>query len=188
MARRRKKPRLFSFARDVELSNYDRVPMEFAERRVLEAVVDAFAGICEANAVTSPALAAIARGCEHPHPLLRSAALSRLSVVCHYFHEAHDVMARLCGDADDDLRLQATGALSNCPSGMALPLLDAALRDPSWRVRKAAAQVACAVPWPELLPHVAAAEGGEHDARVKVVWALAVGHLRQLPDDDASIG
>ena len=41
MGRRRKKPRLFSFARDVVLASYDNVPLGPAERVQLEAAVDA---------------------------------------------------------------------------------------------------------------------------------------------------
>jgi len=187
VGRRRRKPRLFAFSRDVELSNYERVPLEPSERRALEAVVDAFAAICDVNALSPETLTPITDGARHPSPIVRGAAFTRLSVLCHYFDVAHPIMAALCADDDEELRLHATAVLSNTPAAMAVPMLARASADPSWRVRKAAASVACAVPWPELDPVLVEAEAREADARVKIVIKLAREHLAQREaeiDDD----
>ena len=184
MGRRRRKPRLFSFARDVELSNYERVPLEPSERRALEGVIDAFSSICELNGISPETLMPIARGARHPSPIVRGAAFTRLTVLCHYFDAVHPVMEQLARDPDEDLRLHATAVLSNTPAAMAVPLLERALADESWRVRKAVGQVACAVPWPELDPILATAERREADARVKIVIKLARDHIAQLGDED----
>lgn len=184
MARRRKKPRLFSFSRDVVLSHYDNVMMRPDERAMLEAVVDAFAAICESHRVAPETLMPLARAARHESLLLRGAGITKLTVLCHYFDEAHDVMEQLCRDTDDGVRLFATAALANTPSELAIPLLERCLLDPSWQVRKACAQVGCAVDWRELLPVLEAAATRESDARVQVVLRMAVEHSRSLQDDD----
>ena len=179
MARRRK-PRLFSFAREVELSHYDDVVTDPTERRALETVVDAFAAICADHAVAPETLMPIARACRHPSMFVRGAGITRLTVLCHYFTEAHDVIEQLCRDHDDDVRLFATAALANTPEALAVPLLERCLGDASWRVRKAAAQTGQATGWATLLPVLMAAHARESDARVKVVLQLAIDHQRAV--------
>jgi len=178
VARRRRKPRLFSFSREVELSNYDDVISDPAERAALEAVVDAFAAICHDHAVAPETLMPIARACRNPSMFVRGAGITRLTVLCHYFTEAHDVMEQLCRDDDEDVRLFATAALANTPESLAVPLLERCLSDGSWRVRKAAAQTGQASRWASLLPVLTRAHGREADARVKVVLQLAIDHQR----------
>lgn len=180
MGRRRKKPRLFSFARDVVLGSYDNVPLGHAERSLLEAAVDAFVAICDVHRVAPETLMPLARAARHDHMVLRGFGITKLTVLCHYFAEAHDVVEQLCRDDDVGLRLFATAALANCPSDLALPLLERCLLDPEWSVRKAAAQVTTTVDWPELLDIVKAALLVESDARVRIVLQMAVEHAERL--------
>ena len=115
---RRRKPRLFSFAREVELSHYDDVVSDPGERAALEAVVDAFAAICQAHAVAPETLMPIARACRHPSMFVRGAGITRLTVLTHYFPEAIDVMEQLARDRDEELRVFATAALANTPEAV----------------------------------------------------------------------
>lgn len=183
MGRRRRKPRLFSFARDVVLASYDNVPLGPAERSQLEAAVDAFAAICEVHRVAPETLMPIARAARHDSMVLRGFGITKLSVLCHYFDEAHDVMEQLCRDDDVSLRLFATAALANCPSALALPLLERCLVDPEWSVRKAAAQVATTLDWPELHDILAAVLPHEADARVRIVMQMAADHAARLASE-----
>ncbi len=184
LGRRRKKPRLFSFARDVVLASYDNVPLAPADRRLLEAAVDAFVAICDVHRVAPETLMPIARAARHESMLLRGFGITKLTVLCHYFDEAHEVMNALCRDADAGLRLFATAALANCPQELAVPLLERTLADPEWTVRKAAAQVTTTVDWPELEPVLAAALDREADARVRIVLQMALEHVQRLTDDE----
>lgn len=183
MGRRRRKPRLFSFAREVELSHYEDVVTDPTEWAALAGVVDAFAEICRAHAVAPETLLPIARGARHPSMFVRGAAITRLSVLCHYFPEAHDVMAQVCRDDDEELRLFATAALANAPEEVAVPQLQLRMADTSWRVRKAAAQVGAAGAWSTLIPVLEAAIAGEGDARVRIQLELALQHQRRVADE-----
>jgi hypothetical protein len=182
LGRRRRKPRLFAFAREVELSHYEDVVNDPDERAALEAVIDAFGVICRDHAVAPETLVPIARGCRHPSMFVRGAAITRLTVLTHYFPEAHDVIEQLCRDTDEELRIFATAALANTPETLAVPLLERCLVDGSWRVRKAAAQTGSATSWPSLLPVLAQAHAAESDARVKVVLQLAIDHQRRVAE------
>ena len=184
MGRRRRKPRLFSFAPDVVLSSYDNVMLQPAERILLESAVDAFATICDDHEVTTGTLMALARTARHPQLVLRGFGITKLTVLSHYFDEAHDVIEQLCRDDDLALRLFATAALANCPPSLALPLLERCLIDADWSVRKAAAQVATAVTWPELVGILDAALTIESDARVRIVLQMALEHAQQVNADD----
>lgn len=172
--RRRKRPRLFSFSRDVELAHYDEMISEPEERRLLEAIIDSFIQICAEHAVSPERLAPFATGARHPTAPLRGLAITRLSVLTHYFDEAAKVLAELCVDPDPETRLYAVSAVANTPAAVGRPLLDRALTDDAWRVRKAAAQAAGAVPWEGLAEMLAPHHGAEGDARVRVVLALAL--------------
>jgi hypothetical protein len=170
---RRKKPRLFSFSREVEIANFDEVVTDLEERRALVAIVDAFLDICRTQTVSQETLLPIARGSRHRSPYVRGVAVTRLTVLTHYFDEALGVLEQVARDEDEDVRLYACAALPNTPDGVAVPLLERALEDGSWKVRKAAAQAAGALVAPELVPILDRRMHGETDARVRVQLQLA---------------
>lgn len=184
MGKRRRKPRLFSFSREVELSNYEDVVTDAEDRRSLAAVVDAFLEICQAHAVTSETLMPIARAARSPSPHVRGVAITRLTVLCHYFEEAVAVLEQVSRDPDDEVRLWAVAAAANTPEPVGVPLIDRALDDPSWMVRKAAAQAGSAVDWPTLLPVLTRHLTTEADARVRVVLQLAIDFQRSAARGD----
>jgi hypothetical protein len=175
---RRKKPRLFSFSREVEIGNYDELLSEPEERRALEAVVDAFIEICRTQAVSPRTLLPIARGSRHRSAYVRGIAITRLTVLTHYFDEALDVLEQVARDADEEVRLYACAALPNTPDGVGVPLIERALADDSWRVRKAAAQAAGALMAAALGPILEARLAVETDARVRVQLQLAADFQR----------
>ena len=176
---RRKKPRLFSFSRDVEIANYEEVVTAPEDRRALEALIDAFIEICRTQAVTPETLMPVARAARHRSEYIRGVGITRLTVLTHYFDEASAVLEQVARDNDEEVRLYACAALANTPERVGLPLLDRALDDDSWRVRKAGAQAAGAVAWPELVPILAKHLREETDARVRVVLQLAIDFQRQ---------
>ena len=173
MTTRRKKPRLFSFSREVELSHVEEVVTDPGERAVLEAMIDAFLEICRAQDVTPATLGAIAAAARHPSAYVRGAGITRLTVLTHWFDAAVPLLGALLEDPEEGLRLFATAALPNTPDPVAVPMLERALADPSWRVRKTAAQACSAFPAPALAPVIAAALARETDARVRVLLDLA---------------
>jgi hypothetical protein len=173
MTTRRKKPRLFSFSREVEVANFEEVVTDPGERRVLEGMVDAFLEICRVQSVTTETLAAVAEAARHPAAYVRGVGITRLTVLAHWFEPAVAVLSSLLEDPDEGLRVFAAAALPNTPDTVAASLLERALRDPSWRVRKTAAQSCSAFPSPGLVPVLDAALASEADARVRVMLGLA---------------
>ncbi|MBX2797308.1 MAG: HEAT repeat domain-containing protein [Myxococcales bacterium] len=179
MSKRRRKPRLFSFSRDVELANFDEVVTDPGDRDALSAVIDAFIEIAETKTVTDDDLESLAAGARHPSEYVRGVAITRLTVLTHYFAQAVDLLDELTSDPDESVRLFAVSAAANTPAHVGQPAVARALSDSSWRVRKAAAQTAGAVAWPDLLPSLTARTEHEPDARVRVVLQLAVEFLRR---------
>jgi hypothetical protein len=173
MTTRRKKPRLFSFSREVELANVEEVVTDPGERRVLEAMIDAFLEVCRTQTVTEDSLEAIGAAARHPSAYVRGAGITRLTVLTHWFEAAVPVLSALLADPEEGLRLFVAAALPNTPDPVAVPLLERALADVSWRVRKTAAHACGAFPAAALLPVIEAALARETDARVKVVLDLA---------------
>ncbi len=153
---------------------------------MLEAVIDAFIDVAKRHAVCDASLARLEEGAGHTQPLVRGAAITRLTVLTHYFEEAAAVLARLCRHSDEGVRLFAVSALANTPADVGRPLVEDALEDASWAVRKAAAQAAGAVVWPALLPILEARAGAEADARVGVVLSLAIDFHRASEAAEAS--
>lgn len=170
---------MFSFSRDVELAHFNEVITEPDDRRRLEAIIDAFITISDDHALTPETLAPFAEGSRTPLPQLRGLAITRLSVLTHYFDEAKALMAELVSDRDPETRLYAVSALANTPAAVGLPLLDRALTDDAWPVRKAAAQAAGAVPWPGLAEMLEPHHAAEGDARVRVVLSLSLRFHRE---------
>lgn len=174
MASRRRKPRLFSFSRDVEIASFAEVVSDPTERALLEVLVDVFIEVCRTHQLADGALDAFARGARHPAPSVRGVALTRLTVLTHYFPEAVELLDALAADPDEELRLFACAAIANAPDAAAVPLIARAFDDPSWRVRKAAAQAAATGSRPELMDHLLRAIPREADARVRVLLQLAL--------------
>lgn len=170
---RRKKPRLFSFAREVEIGHFDEVVTDPSERALLERVVDAFIEICNTQAVSERTLSPIVAAARHPAAYVRGVGITRLTVLTHYFEDAISALRAVASDGDEEVRLYATASLPNTPDAVALPLLTDALADPSWRVRKAAAQAASAFPAPQLVPVLEEAARHETDARVRIQIELS---------------
>lgn len=179
--RRRKRPRLFSFSRDVELDHFRGVVSDPSDQRLLEAMIDGFIEIGRTHEICDEALAPFVDGARHPLAQLRGLAFTRLSVLTHYFAEACEAFGVLCADPDPEVRRFAASALANTPPAFGTEWLDRLLADPEWTVRKAAAQTAGAVPWPGLAEIVAGHEGAEGDARVRVALSLARAFQTQSP-------
>jgi hypothetical protein len=177
--RRRRKPRLFSFPYEVELSHYSGVIHSPSEREVLKRTLEAFIQICHCKRVTDETLAALVAAARHESPHLRGLGLLRLTVLCHYFGEAVDTLAVLAKDTDPALRRFVAPMLSNTPAGVAVPLVKRLLADEDWSVRKAAALVGSGVYFEELMPVLSHRMAREEDARVRVVLQLAVDFQRQ---------
>jgi hypothetical protein len=177
----RKKPRLYSFPRDVELGYFPDVPPGSTAWRALAAAVDAFAAICEAKTATPTQVDALTDAARHPHPSVSSLGAGRLAVLAHYHPPAGDALTGLLVDPSEQTRLFAAAALANAPAPLASVGLATAARDPSWTLRKAAAQVCTAIPLPGFGPQLAAWREGERDARVRVV-------LQQAEDFQARAG
>lgn len=171
----RSKPRLFAFPREVELA-WLRPGTDGETVRLATRAVDAFAEIARQKSVSGDRLAPLVDAARHPDPQVRGLALTRLSVLCHYFPEAIETYGGLIRDADPEVRRFAVTVLANTPSQAIGALLPLALADGDWNVRKAAATVAGALPLPELKPLFAQHLEDERDARVKVVLQLAVAH------------
>jgi hypothetical protein len=178
MAARRRKPRLFSFSREVEMGLFEESVTAPEDRRALGELIEAFLEICRVQAVTPETLEPVERAARHPSPSVRGVGITRLAVLAHYFDEAVAALERITRDESEEIRLYACAALANTPENVAAPLVARALEDPSWRVRKAAGQAAGAVEAPHLVPILARRLQREQDARVRVVLQLAIDFQR----------
>jgi HEAT repeats len=178
MAARRKRPRLFSFSRDVEIASFSEVVTDPEERSLLEAIVDVFIEVCRSHALPPDGLVAFAAGAAHPAPSVRGVALTRLAVLSHYFDDAARLLETVAAAEDEELRLFACAVIPNAPDNVAVPLITRALEDPSWRVRKAAAQASATGHRPELIEVLGQRIGMESDARVRVLLQLALDFQR----------
>jgi len=177
--RRRRKPRLFSFPCEIELSHYAGLITNDREEEILRSAIDAFIEIAHTKRINERSLSMILVAARHPSPHLRGLGILRLTVLCHYFGEAVDELAALAMDEDEEIRRFIAPMLANTPSGVAVPLVQRLLQDEDWTVRKEAAQVGSAVVIDELLPVLARRMGREEDARVRVALRIAVDFQRQ---------
>jgi len=172
--RRRRKPRLFSFPREVELAWFDEATISGSDRLALEAVVDAFIAIASSKKLEPNALDALAKGAAWPQEQVRGMAITRLAVLCHYFADAIQKMEQLIDHPDPAVRIFLCAALANTPEGVAVPLLARLLKDDEWGVRKAAAKACSAIPWESSVEMLRRRVETEPDARVRVVVQLAL--------------
>lgn len=178
MAARRKKPRLYSFSRDVEIASFAEVVHDPEERALLVDIVDAFVEICRTHTLREGALAPFARGARHPSPSLRGMAITRLTVLSHYFPEAVTLLEEIATDEDEGVRLFVCAAIPNACDAASIPIVGRALTDPSWRVRKAAAQASGTAVHPEMISVLADRLAAETDARVRIQLQLALDFQR----------
>jgi len=171
---RRHRPRLFSFSREIELAHYEELLRDPAARALLERAIDAFIAVCDDRTLGPDRLRALvdAATCDDPH--VRLAAMNRLAVASHYFDEAAEAVRGLVHHLDVEVRHLACASLANVPAGLIVEVLPRYLDDPEWRIRKTAAQVAGALPLPELVPVLQEHLATERDARVRVVLQLAL--------------
>lgn len=176
----RRKPRLFSFAREVELSYFPDVGPGTTAWHALSQAVAAFASVCEDRSLSPDRLERVMAAATHQHPSVCGLGTSRLAVLGHYFPEVGAAFGELMRHPGLQVRLFATTALSNAPAEMAREHLLVALADPEWQVRKAAAQVCSAVPIPGVLPALRTAREVERDARVRIVLQLAEEHQARV--------
>jgi hypothetical protein len=184
--RKRRKPRLFSFSREIEMSHFDEWITDPDHLRLLGEVVDAFLEMSTSRRITPYTLGAIVTAARHADDRVRGVGVTRLAVLCHYFGEAVDEMAKLTEHRNADVRIYAVSALANTPVGVVVPLLTRCLEDRVWTVRKAAAQVGSALVLEEMMPVLATRLATEPDARVRVVVQLALDFQRRHQADAAS--
>ncbi|MEZ4317543.1 MAG: HEAT repeat domain-containing protein [Myxococcota bacterium] len=169
----RKRPRLFSFGRETELANLDAWVEDGAQRALLVEVIDAFIEITRTRKLAIENLAPIVSAAVHPSVNVRAIGVTRLVVLSHYFEEALQAFGGLVGHADPGVRLYACASLANAPEEALPDLLGRFLVDPSWEVRKSAAQVCTSSKSDALLALVEERLLVERDARVRVVLELA---------------
>jgi hypothetical protein len=178
MSAHRRKPRLFSFSREVEMALFEETVTDPADRRALGELIDAFLEICREQAVSPATLETVARAARHASPYVRGVGITRLAVLTHYFEAAVGVMDQVTRDESEEVRLYACSALANTPEHVAFPLVAHAIDDTSWRVRKAAAQAAGAIASPDLIPVLTRRLQREQDARVRVALQIAIDFQR----------
>lgn len=136
-----RRPRLFSFSREIELSTIEGWARP-EERPLLESVVDAFLEVTRTRQLTGPRLAPVVEACGHPSANVRSTGLSRLVVMAHYFEHAKEALRELAVHPSADVRATAASSLANAPEDLLLPQLERHLEDESSSVRRAAARLA----------------------------------------------
>lgn len=167
----RKRPRLFSFGREIELNNLESWVDDPDERALLVAVIDGFLEIVRTRRITLAWLAPVVAAAGHPSENVRGVGITRLVVLAHYFDEALQAYRELAHHPDPQVRLYACSSMANAPDD--LDLLARYLADPAWEVRKAAAHVCTTQRTEALRDLVVARLTSERDARVRVVLELA---------------
>jgi len=169
----RKRPRLFSFGREIELANLDTWVEDADQRALLEAVVDAFIEITRTRKLADDTLAPIVTAASHSIENVRAIGIIRLVVMSHYFPDARTAFTELALHEDQGVRLYACASLGGAPEQLLPEMLHTFLSDTSWEVRKSAGQVCTTMQDDELLALVNHQLTVERDARVRVVLELA---------------
>ncbi|MCB9691800.1 MAG: hypothetical protein H6736_08295 [Alphaproteobacteria bacterium] len=136
-----KRPRLFAFSREIELSTVEGWATP-AERPLLEEAIDAFLDVTRTRQLTNERLEPIVAACRHASPNVRTVGVARLVVMAHYFEHARDAYRDLALAEDAGVRETACGSLPNAPDELWLPSLEIYLADEEPTVRQAAARVA----------------------------------------------
>ncbi len=157
----------------MELLHLGEVVTDSEERAALESLIDAFGRIARTKVLRTEDLAAVVEGIRHPNPTVSSLGVMRLAVLTHYFAEAISALVRLVSDPEPAVRELAVTACANAPAAVSARILQVAVDDPSWSVRKAAARVASSVVLPDALVLLDGALARERDARVRVPLELA---------------
>lgn len=142
---RSKRPRLFAFSREIELSMADGWASP-PERELLEQMVDAFIEVTRTRQLTPARLRPVVEACRHPSSNVRSLGVARLAVMAHYFEHARLAFEELAGAQEAGVRESACEAVPNAPDDLVFPLLETFLDDEQARVRQAAARVAALHP------------------------------------------
>ena len=169
----RKRPRLFSFGREIELANLDSWVDDPEHRALLVQVVDAFIGVTRTRKLSPEALEPILEAAAHPAESVRALGITRLVVLAHYFDTACTALAGLLAHVDPAVRRFAVSSLANAPEQAVVDGLTTASSDADWQIRKAAAQVGMAMRSEPVSAVLDAWSARERDARVKVVLDLA---------------
>ncbi len=178
----RKRPRLFSFGREIELANLDTWVDDPDHRALLVKVVDAFIEVTRTRKLSADNLTPIVQASMHPAESVRALGITRLVVLAHYFDDAANALAGLMQHPDADVRRFAVSSLANAPEQAVVDGLTAAADDDDWQVRKAAAQVGTAMRSEAVAGVVSAWVARERDARVRVVLELAEEFQQEQPD------
>ena len=176
----RTRPRLYAFPREVELDHVREVARSPEELAALEGVIDAFGRTARRKRLDEDDLDALLRAARHANPSVRGIAVTRLAVLTHYFEPARDALRALQDDEDAGVREFGVTATANAPPEVTLDVVTAALDDPEWAVRKAAARVAGAVPLPRGEVLLTGPLAAERDARVRVALELALRFQRTV--------
>jgi HEAT repeat protein len=174
MAARR--PRLFSFGRDIELQTIDGWATP-EERPLLVAVIDAFLEVTRTRQLTPDRLRPVVTASRHPSANVRALAVSRLVVMAHYFEHARAAYRDLALAEQPGVRETACGALANAPDDLFIGLLEIHLADEAVPVRRAAARLAASHADEALLPIVERALAKEEDAFTATLLGRAHGFL-----------
>ena len=111
----RKRPRLFSFPREVELQHLATWAQAPDIRDAVTAIVDAFAEIARTKTLPSELLHVLTSACVHPHEQVRSLAAVRLSVATHYFPTALDAFKELRQHPEASVRQTLEALVPNTP-------------------------------------------------------------------------
>ena len=116
-----------------------------SDHRVLEAVIDAFGRTARSKRLLLEDLTHIVAAARHPSASVRGIGITRLAVLTHYFPDAADALELLVHHPDAEIREFAVTACANTPPALARRVVEGAVSDSWWGVRKAAASVANAI-------------------------------------------
>lgn len=167
-----RRPRLFSFGRDIELSTIEGWAQP-DERPLLVEVIDAFLEVTRTRQLTPERLRPIVNASRHGSANVRALGVSRLVVMAHYFEHAKAAYRELALSDEPAVRETACSALANGPEDLLVPLLEIYLADEVVEVRRAGARLAATHSDPELLTVVERALAKETDTFTTTLMSRA---------------